>query len=91
MEREKKTNVRVVTEVTRICGRELEGFVELVKRRQFKFYGYVVRGGGIARTVMEGGMERRRGGARPPENWISNLKGWIGKTGIEVKEMAKNR
>ena len=103
MERGKKTNVWVMAEVTRICGRELEGFFEPVKRREFKFYGHVVRGRGIARAVMErgmegrrgrgmeGGMEGRRGRGRPPENLMSNLKGWNGKTGMQLKEMAKNR
>ena len=51
-----------MTEVTRICRRELEGFVELVTRRKFKFYGHVVRGRGrgIASDGMRNGRKKRK-------------------------------
>ena len=42
----------VMAEVTKICGRELEGFFELVKMCKFKLYEHVVRGGRMARAAL---------------------------------------
>ena len=35
--KEKKTNEWVKVEITRICGQELKGFVDMVRRQQFSF------------------------------------------------------
>ena len=58
-----------MAEVTRICGLELEGFVGLEKRRKFKFYGYVVREGGIS----ERGDGRRNGRKKRRRSTIREL------------------
>ena len=44
-----------------MCGYELEGVGEMMKKRKFQCFGHHVREGEKARAVMEGGMEGRRG------------------------------
>ena len=59
--KEKKNNEFAKAKIRDICGYEPEGVVEMVKKRNFKYFGHYVRGGGTARAVvMEGGMEGRR-------------------------------
>ena len=38
---------------------------------------------------MEGGMEGRRGGGRPSENWMSKLERMEWEAGMELKENGK--
>ena len=74
--KEKKTNEWVLQEVRRICGQELEGFVEIVKKRKLKLYGHEMRRGGLLKTVIEGSMEGGRG--RPQRSWFTDVKEWTG-------------
>ena len=87
---EKNTNEFVKTKIREICGYELEGAVEMMKKRNFKYFGYRVRGGGTARAVMKGRMEGRRGRGRPQGNWIENLREWSGKRGVGLSRMGMN-
>ena len=89
--KEKKTNEWVKEEINRICGRQLEGFVDMVKRRKFRFFGHMVRGGGVAKAVVEGAMEGRRGRGRPQGDWAGNLKEWSGESIVELNRMALDR
>ena len=51
-----KTNEWVKDKICEICGYELEGVMEVVKKRKFKYFGHIVRG-----AVIEIGMQERRG------------------------------
>ncbi|KAG1657447.1 hypothetical protein GQR58_023353 [Nymphon striatum] len=55
--KEKKTNEWIRNEVKRICGSELESVMDTMKRRKSKYFGHMVRGGGMARAILEGGVE----------------------------------
>ena len=87
--KEKKTNEWVLQEVRRICGQELEGFVEIVKKRKLKLYGHEMRRGGLLKTVIEGSMEGRRGRGRPQRSWFTDVKEWTGERGAKITQMAK--
>ena len=50
--------------------------VEMVKKRKFQYFVHYVHGGGIARTMMEGGMEGRCKKGRLQGNWMGNLREW---------------
>ena len=89
--KEKKTNEWVLAEVNRINGRKLESFVEMVKKRKFKFFGHTMRADGLTRAVIEGGMEGRRERGRPQRSWMNNLKEWSGKSGAELGMMTRDR
>ena len=89
--REKKTNEWVLAEMNRLSGRNLESFVEMVRKRKFKFFGHMMRADGLERAVIEGGMEGRRERGRPQGSWLNNLKDWSGKRGAELGVMARNR
>ena len=91
MEGKKKTNEWVQKHISEICGHEPEGLVDVVRKRKFKYFGHLVRGGGTARAVMEGGMEGRRGRERPQGNWIGNLKEWSGEGSSTLTRLAEDR
>ena len=42
--------------VTRHC-RKVQPFNEVIRERRYRYFGHVVGGGGLARQVMEGGMD----------------------------------
>ena len=84
---EEKTNDWVLRRVVEICGHELEGFVEMVKKRKLRFYGHEVSRGGLLKSRMEG----RRGRGRPQGNWQANLKHRFRRSLEELKELAKNQ
>ena len=83
------TNEWVRNEVTRHCG-EVQSFSEIVKERKFRCFGHVVRGGTLARQIMAGGVEGRRGRGSPMPSWIGNLKEWSRKSAVELTKMASN-
>ena len=89
--KEKKTNECVLQEVRRICGQELEGFVEIVKKQKLKLYGHEMRRGGLLKTVIEGSMEGRRRRGRPQKSWFNDVKEWTGERGAKISQMAKDR
>lgn len=89
--KEKKTNEWVNNKIFEICRYEPEGVVEIVKKRKFKYFGHLVRGGGTARAVMEGSMQGRRGKGRPQGNWMGNLREWSGKGCFNLTRMAEDR
>ncbi|KAG1695578.1 hypothetical protein GQR58_006595 [Nymphon striatum] len=66
-------NEWVRSKVRRVCGLEPETMVAIVKKRKYKYFGHVVRGGWMARAVMEGEVEGRRGRGRPMENWSGEM------------------
>ena len=71
--RDRITNEWVRNETTRHCS-EVSSFTEIVKEQKFRCFGHVVRGGRLARQIMEGGVEGRRGRGRAMTSWIGNLK-----------------
>ena len=83
--KEKKTNEWIKARKCEICGYELEGIVKVMKKRKFKYSGHVVRGGGTARAVMEGGMEGKRERGRPRRNWMASLREWSGERSVELR------
>ncbi|KAG1714260.1 Protein ABHD11 [Nymphon striatum] len=89
--KEKKTNEWVRNEVKRICGSELESVMDTMKRRKFKYFGHMVRGGGMARAILEGGVEGSRGRGRPMGNWLRNLKEWSGQAASVLIRRAEDR
>ena len=89
--REKKTNEWVLAELKRINGKELESFLEMMRKRKFKFFGHMMRADGLTKAVIEGCMEGRRGRGRPQGNWMNNLKDWSGKSGAELGVMTRDR
>ena len=61
------------------------------KKRKFKYFGHYVLGGKTARSVMEGGMQERRGRGRPQGNWMGNLRNWSGEGGSTLTRTAEYR
>ncbi|KAG1682135.1 Calcium-activated chloride channel regulator 4A [Nymphon striatum] len=89
--KEKKTNEWVRNKVKIICGSELESVMDTMKRRKFKYFGHMVRGGGMARAILECGVEGSRGRGRPMRNWLGNLKEWSGQAASVLTGRAEDR
>ncbi|KAG1675696.1 hypothetical protein GQR58_014563 [Nymphon striatum] len=55
------------------------------------YFGHMVRGGGMARAILEGGVEGSRGRGRPMGNWLRNLKEWSGQAANVLTCRAEDR
>ncbi|KAG1689921.1 Transcription elongation factor, mitochondrial [Nymphon striatum] len=51
---------------------ERQSVMDTVKKRKFKYFGHMVRGGGMARAILEGGVEGSRAICRLCDNRIPN-------------------
>ena len=80
---EKLTNEEVLKRV----GEERQ-LVQLLRNRQKKWIGHVLRGDGLMKEVMEGRMEGKRGRGRPRAGMLDNL---IEDSYVEMKRRAENR
>ena len=89
--KEKKKNEWVKKKIVEVCGFEPKGVLEIVKTRKLKYFGHLVRRGGTARAVVEGGMEGRRVIGRPQGNWMGNLREWSRETVCGLARMAEDR
>ena len=49
-----------------------------VKRRKLKWYGHVTRSSGLAKTILQGTVQRRRKRGRQRKRWEDNIKEWTG-------------
>ncbi|KAG1666259.1 Phosphatidylethanolamine-binding F40A3.3 [Nymphon striatum] len=65
--------------------------MDTMKRRKFKYFGHMVREGGMARAILEGGVEGSRGRGRPMGNWLGNLKEWSGQAASVLTRRAEDR
>ena len=52
--------------------------VTIVKRRKLKWYGYVSRSSGLAKTILQGRVKRGRSQGRQKKRWEDNIKEWTG-------------
>jgi len=89
--KDKRTNEWVKDRICEVCGYEPESIVDVMKRRKFRYFGHLVRGGGTARAVMEGEMQGSRGRGRPQRKWMDDLKDWSGEGSITLNRMTMDR
>ena len=50
----------------------------IVKRRKLKWYGYVSRSSGLAKTILQGTVKRARRLGRQKKMWEDNIREWAG-------------
>ena len=62
-----------------------------IAERKMKFFGHIVRRGGLERHIIEGKMEGKRGRGRPHISWLTDIKQWTGGSIAESMRQAENR
>ena len=70
------TNEEVKARIGNAIG-PYEDLLTSVKRRKLKLYGHVTRSSGLAKTVLQGTVQRRRRG-RQRKRWEDNIEEWTG-------------
>ena len=53
----------------------------IVKRCKLQWYGHVSRSSGLAKTILQGTVKRRRTQGRQKKRWENNIREW---TGLEL-------
>ena len=56
-----------------------EDLLTSVKRRKLKWYGYVTRSSGLAKTILQGTVQGGRRRGRRRKRWEDNIKVWTGR------------
>ena len=68
-----------------------EDLLTTVKRRKLKWYGYVTRSSGLAKTVLQGTVQGGRRRCRQRKRWEDNIKEWTGLGWSIILRKAENR
>ena len=67
-----------------------------VNRRKLKWYGYVSRSSGLAKTILQGPVKEGRRQGRQTKKWEDNIREWTGlefgrsQTAVENRENREN-
>ena len=84
------TNSEVNNRIRQAIG-PFEELLTTVRKRTLKWFGHVTRGGGLAKTFLQGTVPGKRGRGRPRKNWGDNIRTWTGLGGSDLLEAARNR
>ena len=68
-----------------------EDLLTTVKRRKLKWYGYVTRSSGLAKTILQGTVQGGRRRGRQRKRWVDNIKEWTGLEWNITLRKAENR
>ena len=47
----------------------------MVKKRKLRWFGHVYRSSALAKTIMQGTVQGKRGKGRQKKRWVDNIKG----------------
>ena len=83
---EKRTNKWILEKI----GSDLI-LLKNIAERKMKFFGHIVRRGGLERQIIGGQMEGKRGRGRPQTSWLTDIKQWTGGSIAESILQAENR
>ena len=64
---------------------------EMVRRRKLRFFGHVIRGNGLERTIITGKVNGKRKRGRPPTLWLKDTESSTGMTLQEAVRAAEDR
>jgi hypothetical protein len=91
--RERKTNEYVNMQVRSLAG-PVKPLLTTVKRRQFQWFGHVIRStnrNSLSKTILQGSTNGSRARGRQRRLWTDNLKVWSGKTLDQLIRLSENR
>ena len=82
------TNDEVRRKIQATIGDEL---LTLVKKRKLRCFGHVSRSSGLAKTILQGTVKRKRKRSRQKKRWEDNIKEWTGMDFACSTSAAENR
>ena len=82
------TNEEVRRKIKTAIG-EYDELLTLVKKRKLRWFGHVSRCSGLAKTILQGSMKRKRG--RQKKRWEGNIKEWTEMDFASSARAAENR
>ena len=62
-----------------------------VRRMKLTFSGHVKRSSDLENTILEGHIEGKRSRGKQLAQWFDNIRRWLGKSGKEAGDLAKDR
>ena len=68
-----------------------EDLLTIVKKRKLKWYVYVSRSSGLAKTILQGTVKGGRRQGRQKKRWEDNIKEWTGLEFAKTKRAVENR
>ena len=84
------TNIEVRSRIQQAIG-PFEDLLTIVRKRILRWFGHVLRGGGLANTILQGTVPGKRGRGRPKGSWGDNIRKWTGLSGSDLLEAARHR
>ena len=70
---------------------EYDELLTLVKKRKLRWFGYVSRSSGLAKTILQGTVKGKRKRGRQKRRWVDNIKEWTGMDFASSTRAAENR
>ena len=89
------TNEEVRAKIQQAIGPH-EELLAIVKRRKLQWYGHVSRSSGLAKTILQGTVKRKRTQGRQRKRWEENIREWTGlefaksQRAVEKRENGEN-
>ena len=68
-----------------------EDLPTILKRRKLRWYGHVSRSSGLAKTILQGTVNRARREGRQSRRWEDNIRQWTGLEFGRSQRAVKNR
>ena len=84
------TNEEVRRKIQAAIG-EYDELLTLVKKRKLRWFGHVSRSSGLAKTILQGTVNRKRKRGRQKKRWEDNIKEWTGMDFASSTRAAENR
>ena len=80
------TNEEVRNRIKQASGPHKD-LLSTIKRRKLLWFGHVIRGGGLAKTVLQGTVRGGRKRGRQKKRWEDNIAQW---TGLKLSEAIRH-
>ena len=84
------TNEEVRRKIQAAIG-EYDELLTLVKKQKLRWFGHVSRSSGLAKTILQGTVKRKRKRGRQKKRWEDNIKEWTGMDFASSTRAAENR
>ena len=84
------TNEEVHRKIQAVIG-EYDELPALIKKRKLRWSGIVSRSSGLAKTILQGTVKRKRKRGRQKKRWEDNIEEWTGMDFASSNRAAENR
>ena len=84
------TNEEVRNRINQHIGQH-DDLLTTIKKRKMKWYGHVTRADGLAKTILQGTVQGKRGRGRQKKKWADNISEWTGKSFASTQALSHDR